>query len=360
MDKTGILGKKNTYSWLVTNILIAICISLIVNFSIFLLQFMPQPPGGGNGRGWMRGMSSGSFQTVQFTFYAILSFIMLTVSTIKMRDGKPLSYILRILICTLIAFVAYFISPQVTRRGEIMLTLHSHRIFDPTLLVKISFTLIVPLLYGKIIDLIDQRRNILLDYEILKNENLENTYTTLVNQINPHFFFNSLNSLSMLVREKHNDKAITYIDQLSDTFRYIIRNGQTGMTTLEEELRFVESYRYLLEIRYEGKLFFDISIDEKFYGWNIPSLTLQPLIENVVKHNVITKSSPMRISITTKGNNLTVSNHIFKKIHEEESTGTGLENLSRRYTLLTGKDITVTNDGNTFSVVLPLTIPSEQ
>lgn len=341
------------------NLLIAIGVSLIVNFSIFLLRLMPTQP---MGRG-MRMLNSDTVQILYFSYYTVVAFIMLTVSTIKNKEGKPISYLLRILVCTVIAMFAYIFAPQVTRDGKITTTLHthlySHRIIDPSLLTKVSFTLIVSLLYGKIIDLIDQRRNIMLDYEILKNENLQSTYNTLINQINPHFFFNSLNSLSMLVREKHNQQAIIYIDRLSDTFRYIIRNGQTGTTTLEEELKFVDAYKYLLEIRYEGKLFFDISIEEKYYHWTIPSLTLQPLIENVVKHNVITKSSPMNVSLFTKGNDLIVSNPIHPKIHDGDTTGIGIENLSRRYALLTGKDITVTNDGKQFSVTLPLTAPAE-
>lgn len=359
MHRTGMIGKTNKYGWIVTNLLIAIGISLIVNFSIFLLKFIPPPPGG---RRWVHTISSGSLQMIQFSFYTVLAFIMLTVSTVKNKKGEPLNYFLRILICIGIAVVAYFSAPQVNRQGELTITIINmhHKPVDQLLLIKVSFTLIVTLLYGKIIDLIDQRRNIMLDYEILKNENLQSTYNTLVNQMNPHFFFNSLNSLAMLVRSKHNEKALIYIDRLSDTFRYIIKNGQTGTTSLEEELRFVEAYKYLLEIRYEGKLFFDIDIENKYYSWNIPSLTLQPLIENVVKHNVITKSSPMHISIFTKGDNLTVSNPISPKIHEEETTGIGIENLSRRYALLTGKNITVTNDGTSFSVTLPLTAPAEQ
>lgn len=343
---------------MLTNFLIAISISLAVNFYIFVFRFMPKPTGMGGGGGWMRMMESDFFQVIQFSFYIIFAFVLLTISTAKNKSGKPVNYLLRIGICTGIAFIAYFLAPQMTRRGDIIINLYSHRFFDPTLLTKISFTLIVALLYGKINDLVTQRQNILLENEVLKNENLQTTYNTLINQINPHFFFNSLNSLAMLVREKHNERAIIYIDQLSDTFRYIIRNGQTGATTLEEELKFVDAYKYLLEIRYEGKLFFDISIEDKYLKWALPSLTLQPLIENVVKHNVISKSSPMKVSIFTKGGNLVISNPAHPKIHTGETTGTGLENLSRRYNLLIGKDISVAKENNTFSVTLPLTAPA--
>ena len=101
----------------------------------------------------------------------------------------------------------------------------------------------------------------------------------------------------MLVREKHDDKALTYIDQLSYTFRYIIQNGQSTLMTLDEELKFIEAYSYLFEIRYADKLFFDIDVDDKYRSWTLPALSLQPLIGNAVKpaaSRSISRSAPSR------------------------------------------------------------------
>ena len=117
--------------------------------------------------------------------------------------------------------------------------------------MKCSFVLIVSVLYGLIFELIYQKQHITIENEQLKNENLQTRYNMLANQISPHFLFNSLNSLSMLVREKSNDKALLYIDRLADTFRYMLQSGQGELTTLSEELRFTEAYLYLLTIRYE-------------------------------------------------------------------------------------------------------------
>ena len=181
----------------------------------------------------------------------------------------------------------------------------------------------------------------------------------LVSQINPHFFFNSLNSLAMLIREHDEEKALTYIDRLSYTFRYIIQNGQNTLSTLDEELRFADAYSYLFRIRYADKLFFDVETDSSLGAWQLPALTLQPLIGNAVKHNTITKNRPFHISIRTEGEYLVVSNTIAPKLEPEPGTGIGLKNLDDRYRLITGRGIEVTDDGQTFTVRLPLSKPEQ-
>ena len=194
--------------------------------------------------------------------------------------------------------------------------------------------------------------------EELKRQNLQAEMDYLRYQINPHFFFNSLNSLAMLVREKHDQKALTYIDQLSYTFRYIIQNGQSMLMTLDEELKFLEAYSYLFKIRYADKLFFDIDVDEKYLGWKLPAFSLQPLIDNAVKHNSITRTKPFHISVRTEEGLLVVSNPKVPKLEPEPSTGIGLENLRNRWNLITGSDIEIVDDGATFSVRMPLQNPS--
>ena len=193
--------------------------------------------------------------------------------------------------------------------------------------------------------------------EELKRQNLQAEMDYLKYQINPHFFFNSLNSLAMLVREKHDDKALTYIDQLSYTFRYIIQNGQSTLMTLDEELKFIEAYSYLFEIRYADKLFFDIDVDDKYRSWTLPALSLQPLIGNAVKHNTITRSKPFHISIRTEQGWLVVANPKVPKIEPEPSTGIGLENLRNRWHLITGRDIEIIDTDKEFVVRMPLQKP---
>jgi LytS/YehU family sensor histidine kinase len=182
----------------------------------------------------------------------------------------------------------------------------------------------------------------------------------LVGQINPHFFFNSLNSLAMLVREGDQQRSLEYIDQLSYTFRYIIQNGRSSTTTLREELEFAEAYAYLFKIRYADKLFFDFEVEDKYKEWTIPALSLQPLIGNAVKHNSITTKNPLRVSIRVVDGVLEIENAKRPKLDVEPSTGIGLDNLSNRWQIIPGKDIEIIDEAERFMVRMPLEKPTKR
>ena len=269
-------------------------------------------------------------------------------------------FIRRCLWCCLAAVALYCLAPVTEWHSKrITLNCMSGQMFDYMLLLKCSFAVVASMLYGRIYVLISQRQAVVVENELLKNENLTTRYNMLVGQINPHFFFNSLNSLAMLVRERQDEKALTYIDQLSYTFRYIIQNGQSTLMTLDEELKFIEAYGYLFKIRYADKLFFDIDVEEKYRDWTLPALSLQPLVGNAVKHNTITKSKPLHITIRTADGWLEVSNQKVPKLEPEPSTGIGLENLRNRWRLITGRDIEIVDDGRTFTVRMPLHNPAQ-
>ncbi len=292
---------------------------------------------------------TGSQTALQLIGYALLSFILFTILTRRSRNRKWHRYILPHLACLLIVAAFYFAAPIIGVRADI-----PRGMIDMMLILKCSFVLVVAILYGRIFELIYQRQRMAIENEQLKNENLSSRYSILVSQISPHFLFNSLNSLSMLVREQHTENALAYIDRLSYVFRYIIQNGQNTLTTLADELQFLDAYRYLLEVRYADKLFFDIDIDPRCERMTLPSLSLQPLIENAVKHNTITRTRPLHISIRTEGNCVSVSNPIIPKIQTEQSTGIGLKNLSSRWKLITDKTIQIVRTDSTFEVRLPL------
>lgn len=296
---------------------------------------------------------------LQLLYYLVVSFVMLSILTSVRRNYSMARFVRRCLWCCAAAVALYCVAPVTEwHSGRIMINFMSGKMFDYMLLLKCSFAVVVSMLYGRIYVLISQRQAVVVENEQLKNENLTTRYNMLVGQINPHFFFNSLNTLAMLVREKQDDKALTYIDQLSYTFRYIIQNGQSTLMTLDEELKFVEAYSYLFKIRYADKLFFDIDVDKACLKWKIPALSLQPLIGNAVKHNTITRNKPFHISIRTEGDWLVVSNPKVPKLEPEPSTGIGLENLDNRWHLITGRHIEIEDDGVTFSVRMPLQNPA--
>ena len=296
---------------------------------------------------------------LQLFYYLVVSFVMLSILTSVRRNYSMSRVVRRCLWCCVAAAALYCVAPVTEwHTGRIGLNFMSGRMFDYMLLLKCSFAVVASMLYGRIYVLISQRQAVVVENERLKNENLTTRYNMLVGQINPHFFFNSLNSLAMLVREKHDQKALTYIDQLSYTFRYIIQNGQSMLMTLDEELKFLEAYSYLFKIRYADKLFFDIDVDEKYLGWKLPAFSLQPLIDNAVKHNSITRTKPFHISFRTEEGLRVAANPKVPKLEPEPSTGIGLENLRNRWNLNTGSDIEIVDDGATCSVRMPLQNPS--
>jgi len=223
-------------------------------------------------------------------------------------------------------------------------------VFTEHLFVLVTIFLLVVLLR-----IIDSRQQIAIQFEKLKMENLQSSYNALMGQVNPHFFFNSLNGLNSLIRSGEQEKTLTYLDELSNVFRYVLQSNKKELVTLAEELEFVKAYTYLLSVRYEGKIFFSIQVDTFYLHWYLPILSILPLVENAVKHNVISKQYPLRIDIyTTKDDQLMISNQIRPKIDDNERSGIGLKNLWGRYRMLTSKDIHISQRKDYFKVSLPL------
>lgn len=189
----------------------------------------------------------------------------------------------------------------------------------------------------------------------LKLESLESRCTALTNQINPHFFFNSLNGISSLVRKKDDKLTILYINHLSDIFRYILQSERKGLVTLEEELEFARSFSEVMQVRYAGKFDVVFNVPDEFMNHKIPVLALLPLIENVTVHNMIDSEHRMTVTVRMNDHNeLEVSNPSFPKQYKAETHGTGLMNLEKRFTLLMDRKIRVNETEDEFVVTLPL------
>lgn len=194
-----------------------------------------------------------------------------------------------------------------------------------------------------------------IEIEQLKVENLQSRCDALSNQINPHFFFNSLNSITALVRKKNEENTLEFVNKLSDVFRYILKSEKKGLVRLGEELNFLSSFRYMLEVRFANKLEFKIQVPTIKYDLKIPSLSLLPLIDNIVVHNTIDSEHKMEVVIrlNEKGE-LEVSNPIYPKLAPDVTNGIGLRNLENRFQLLMNQKIGVHKSGSTFTVFLPL------
>ena len=301
---------------------------------------------------------------MQIFFYFCVSLLMFTIMTFRF-DANNFTirrYMMRCTIVMLAMILCYMLAPVIDwgpRSSGITLILRQqpNMMIDWMVIFKCMIILIVAMVYGRIYGMVLYQQRIRVENEHLRTENLQTRYNMLLGQISPHFFFNSLNSLSMLVREQNEEKALAYIDQLSYTFRYIIQNGQNTTTTLAEEIEFARAYGELFKVRYADKLFFDIEIEPEYNQWILPALSLQPLIGNAVKHNTITRKQPLRVSIRTEGSMLVVSNHKAPKLEPEPSTGIGLKNLRSRWQLISGCDIEIVDNDAEFTVRLPLQRP---
>lgn len=147
-----------------------------------------------------------------------------------------------------------------------------------------------------------------------------------------------------------------YVHELSDIFRYILQSDKRGLVTLREELEFIQSFRYVMEVRFANKLVFSILVDEAMQDeLTLPVLSLLPLVENVTVHNMIDSEHKMEITIRlNEQKELVVSNPIYPKLSPPDTNGTGLRNLESRFTLLMNRQIRIEYDENTFRVYLPL------
>ena len=196
-------------------------------------------------------------------------------------------------------------------------------------------------------------KKVAVEAEQLKMENLQTQLDSLKAQVNPHFLFNSLNSLSSLITEDAM-KAEKFLDELSKVYRYLLRTNVDDLTTLAEELQFLFSYYHLLKIRYGESLFIQVAIDDRYREFLLPPLTIQLLVENAVKHNLMMKSLPLKICIKTDNGRLVVTNNLQRKVRKVTSNRVGLNNITRKYKLLKQEDILVTEDNGEFSVFIPL------
>ena len=207
--------------------------------------------------------------------------------------------------------------------------------------------------YANHLSLVHQKKD--EELQQLKIESLQSRCTALTNQINPHFFFNSLGGISSLVRKKDDRLTICYIDHLSDIFRYILQSEHKGLVSLKEELEFARSFCEVMEVRYAGKLDVNITVPDECLSLQIPILALLPLIENVTVHNMIDSEHRMRIDIVmNSARELMVVNPLYPKHYKPETHGTGLANLEKRFMLLMDRQIRVEQDEEKFTVILPL------
>jgi hypothetical protein len=193
----------------------------------------------------------------------------------------------------------------------------------------------------------------LVEVEKYKAESLQAQLQNLKDQINPHFLFNNMSVLSSLVY-KDQDKAVDFINQLSKVYRYLLDTRSSELVTLKEELLFIQSYTYLLQIRFDKNLIFNINIPEEKQSKLLPPMAMQILVENAIKHNEVSSELPLTILIKITNNKLEVTNNLQLRIDNEISSKTGLRNIRDRYHFFTEEPVEISETNEFFTVKLPL------
>ena len=178
-------------------------------------------------------------------------------------------------------------------------------------------------------------------------------FDALKNQLDPHFLFNSLNVLTSLI-EENTEKAQKFTTSLSKVYRYVLEQKSKELVTVDEELEFAKTYMSLLKMRFEDSIVFEIPDHATNPESKVVPLSLQLLLENAVKHNMVTASKPLHIKIYEQDGNLVVENNLQPKQIVKKSSGVGLENIKQRYHLLSNKNVYINQQANSFSVAIPM------
>jgi hypothetical protein len=189
--------------------------------------------------------------------------------------------------------------------------------------------------------------------EELKRENLQAKYEALKNQVNPHFLFNNLNTLSGLVEQKP-ELATDFIKKLSDIYRYVLEQNDKELVSISDELKFVEDYIFLSQMRFGKGLLFNSRLN-KNQNFQVAPLSIQMMVENAIKHNIISDDMPLKIEIETEDGFVIVRNNLQKKKTVNSGKGPlGLENIKKRYAYLSNVPVEIIESESEFILKLPI------
>jgi len=222
-----------------------------------------------------------------------------------------------------------------------------------------KYILLVPLavLFAYVLQLVIRSKIVEIENYKLKEENLNIQLKTLQDQINPHFLFNTLNTLSSLIRLENKSEGLKFVDDLANVYRYILESDKKELVDVQTELDFLKSYNYMLEKRFGKNLIIEIDISDDLLSTLIPPMVFQHLVENAIKHNELSQSSPLKIYFYDDKNYIYVKNGIRQKADGGNSLGLGLPNLIRRYKLMVDKEVIIEQQADHFIVKLPIIKP---
>lgn len=223
------------------------------------------------------------------------------------------------------------------------------RVFIPVTIITIMVMAIYEAVYYYV-----RLKTSIREEEQSKQAIIQAQLDTLRNQAKPHFLFNSFNTLRDIIDEESKDDAKEFVDKLSDVYRFILESGNENLTSLQKELKFVKAYVHIQKERFGDNLQVNWNIPKDKLMWQIVPMSLQLLIENAIKHNVVSKAKPLIIEVKVEDDLLVVNNKIQAKSTLISSTKIGLKNIEKRYALISNTSVDIHNDGVDFRVSLPL------
>lgn len=232
----------------------------------------------------------------------------------------------------------------------------SHLDFGPVMLMVEIRGILVNLTFYMFLHIVYQgyqNQQVGVELERTKMDNLGAQYELLKQQVNPHFLFNSLNTLKYMV-ESRDPHAIDFILKLSDFYRYSLENRKQDLIKVSEELQILHAYLFLLKARFEEGIDLSVNIDDQHLRSLIPPFTLQLLVENCIKHNVVSVDRPLTICLYSEKDYIVIENIVQPKRTPEASTGIGLENINERYLHLIQKEIRIQKTEKAFTIKLPI------
>ncbi|GAB3522594.1 sensor histidine kinase [Emticicia fontis] len=264
------------------------------------------------------------------------------------RTTQQIAYLLIILITSILA---YYIMVFLAKYLSILYELKGIKQSGIGFRGVVANLLIITFLYST--NIFRKYKEVEAENERLKRNQLENQLLQLKAQLNPHFLFNSFSTLKAMVEEK-DENSVEYIIKLSEVYRYLIENAESHLVTIREELKMANAYFFMLKSRFEENINLEINLGQEEFERKIPSMSLQLLIENAVKHNVISRAKPLTIKISAEQNYLIVQNNFQPKRNLEESTKIGLKNLDNRCHILVGKSLYIRQSETDFLVKIPI------
>ncbi|MDQ0966628.1 two-component system LytT family sensor kinase [Flavobacterium sp. W4I14] len=232
----------------------------------------------------------------------------------------------------------------------------SHINFGPVMLMVEVRGILINLIFYMFLHLLQQNyenQQVSMELEKIKSDSLGAQYELLKQQVNPHFLFNSLNTLKAMV-EIGDEEAVDFILKLSNFYRYTLESRKLDLIHVSEEMEILNAYLFLQQARFDGGFSFTSTLNEEILHTLIPPFTLQLLIENCIKHNVVSLDKPLHISLYAEDGQIVLENPIRLKTADNNSLGVGLKNITLRYQHLLEKPIEIINNGQIFKIKLPL------